>query len=457
MNKRAGFSPIEVLLAATIFAMLVTVIVGAFIFARESTANAGVRARAVYLAEEGLEAARNIRDSAYANLPLGTYGLVQSGGVWTLGGSVDTTGIYTRSLTVAAANTYRKTVTSTVTWPQAVGTGSVSGVTEFANWTSSWLTAVMAGSYDAAGTTDGLKVATVGNYAYVVRGGGSPNFMILNISNPAAPALVGSLALANTPTNITVSGNYAYVVGTSPTAELQIIAINNPATPTVVGTWNSSGAGNGLTIAVSGNYAYIGQASSQTSDEFMVVNVSNPAAPTLAGSYSNKLAMNGIVLSGNYAFVGTDKSSAELLTLDISNPAAPTLANSFNIPGAGNVNAIALAGTTLFAVHGSDVVAINVSNPIAPVVLGTVTSSGKKTTINDLAAKPDSSFVFLGTDDPTGEFQVVNVNDPTNMSIGRVVDTAGIVQGIAWNAATDTVVAATTADTQEVITMVRSE
>jgi len=63
-----GFSVVEVMLASTIFAMLVTGIIGAIIYGRQSTANAGDRTRANFLAEEGIEAVRNIGAASFANL-----------------------------------------------------------------------------------------------------------------------------------------------------------------------------------------------------------------------------------------------------------------------------------------------------------------------------------------------------------------------------------------------------
>ena len=76
-----GFSVVEVLLAASIFSLLVTALVGAFLYGQESSALAGARARAGQLADEGLEASRSIRDGAFTNLTDGAHGLAVSGGV----------------------------------------------------------------------------------------------------------------------------------------------------------------------------------------------------------------------------------------------------------------------------------------------------------------------------------------------------------------------------------------
>jgi len=134
-SKQSGFSVVELLLAVTIFGFLVTALIGALVYGRSGTASAGDRTRAVLLAEEGIEATRNIADAAYTNLVNGTYGAVQSGGVWTLTGSSDTSSIYTRQVAVATASASSKTVTSTVSWPQSGGTtGTVTLTTRFTNW-----------------------------------------------------------------------------------------------------------------------------------------------------------------------------------------------------------------------------------------------------------------------------------------------------------------------------------
>lgn len=133
-----GFSTIEALLASTILILIVTAFMGAYIYGSESTALAGQRARATFLAEEGLEASRNIRDDSFSNLVDGTRGLVISSNQWTYSGSSDTTdNFYTRQITISTAGTSRKQVACTVTWqanPQR--TGSVTLTTYLNSWKS---------------------------------------------------------------------------------------------------------------------------------------------------------------------------------------------------------------------------------------------------------------------------------------------------------------------------------
>lgn len=134
-----GFSPVEVLLAATILGFLVSALVGALIYGRISTAGSGDRARATQLAEEGMEAVRNIRDAAYSNFPVdNTYGLVQSSNIWTLSGANDTiAGLYKREVSISTVDSTRKTVTVTVSWPLDTLAHQVSTSSRMTNWKTS--------------------------------------------------------------------------------------------------------------------------------------------------------------------------------------------------------------------------------------------------------------------------------------------------------------------------------
>ena len=78
LSLSKGFSLVEVILSSAVFALLVTALVGAYLYGQESTALAGNRARAVMLAEEGLEATRNIRDGGFNDLGVGIHGLGRS-------------------------------------------------------------------------------------------------------------------------------------------------------------------------------------------------------------------------------------------------------------------------------------------------------------------------------------------------------------------------------------------
>lgn len=135
---KRGFSLVEVLLAVSIFGLIVTVLTGGLIYGQQSTAIAGMRSRAAVLADEGLEAARNIRDENFSNLTDGGYGLAISGNQWVFSGTSDVTDIFTRSVTISAVDANRKLVTSSVAWQQnQQRAGSVVLTTYLTNWQAS--------------------------------------------------------------------------------------------------------------------------------------------------------------------------------------------------------------------------------------------------------------------------------------------------------------------------------
>jgi len=132
-NQR-GISLIETILAIAVLSLLLGGISGVFLYGQESTQYSGQLARASFLADEGLEALRSIRNNNFSSLSAGTYGLDSSGGQWSLSGSSDITGIFTREIIISSVDADRFDVTSRITWQRLTRSGEVSGVTRFTNW-----------------------------------------------------------------------------------------------------------------------------------------------------------------------------------------------------------------------------------------------------------------------------------------------------------------------------------
>ncbi len=131
-----GMSLIEVVLAAGLLALLLATLVGGFLYGAEASTVAGDQARATMLAEEALEAVRNIRDAGWSGLPAdGTYGLATTSNQWNLALGSDTIGVFTRTVALASVDANRKTVTATVSWSEsAQRTGQVTLSTRLTNW-----------------------------------------------------------------------------------------------------------------------------------------------------------------------------------------------------------------------------------------------------------------------------------------------------------------------------------
>ena len=461
-----GFSVVEVLLAATIFGMLVTALIGALVYGQAASVDAGEQARANMLAEEGVEAVRNIRDAAYANLVDGTYGLVQSGGTWTLSGASDTTGIFTRQVTISTVDTVRKLVTATVSWPTLTGTAQVSVSSRLTNWLAalpvqkSWSNAIVAGSANPTGTIAGLKVDTSGNYAYMVENTATSSFVIVNISNPAAPSVVSTTTLSNTATNIAVSGNYAYITTNIGTSGLLIYDISNPAAPSLVKTLGFIGSAAVKGIYISGNFAYVVRAGSSTtnSNEFKVVNITTPPSASLVGGYNNNNTMNEVWVSGNFAYVAesaTSTSIAEMVVINVTTPSSPTLAASYNPTGTNTVLTITGSGSTVYLGYASTVNSVNITTPTSPTTISTLALSGA---VQDLDID-GANDLFAGTADTAGEFQIINVTTPSAMTLTKKVDVTGTtstVNGVSYDSSLDVVAGASASTTQRLLVFTKN-
>lgn len=250
-----------------------------------------------------------------------------------------------------------------------------------------------------------MYTAPVLPYAYVASY--SDNALtIIDISNPALPAVVGSIQGAGAPpwlggaSDVFVVGNYAYVTAYLDDA-LTIIDVSNPALPVFSGSIQGWGAPNFLGSAtgvfIVGNYAYVAARRVNFIDEgaLTIIDVANPAAPAFAGSIQGNGAPNflkmaeGVYVQNNRAYVVSDGNGAPfmgdnaLTIIDVTNPAAPALLGSIQSLGAPNwlggargifkignyayVNAYYNNGGVLPALT-----IIDVTNPVAPVFSGSI-------------------------------------------------------------------------------------
>lgn len=136
LQTKQGFSVIEVLLASSIFVLLVTTVGSIIIVGQQSTGLAGMRARAALIAQEGIEAVRNMRDEAFSSVTAGTHGLLVQNNQWAFSGTEDVTDIFTRQIIVGDITNTTKAVTSTVRWQQS---GQRQGVTTLTIHLTNWM------------------------------------------------------------------------------------------------------------------------------------------------------------------------------------------------------------------------------------------------------------------------------------------------------------------------------
>lgn len=470
MNR--GFSTIEALLASSILILIVTAFMGAFIYGSESTVLAGQRARATFLAEEGLEAVRNMRDGSFANLSNGNKGLVISGSQWNFSGSSDITdSFYTRQIALSSVDTKRKQITSTVTWQQnAQRSGSVSLTSYLTNWRGTVKGAapslIACSNLDVANSSneaaDGISIATAGNYLYLGRQNNSGyEFFIFDVTTPSSPTLLSKLATGDTANGVAVKGNYAYIASSDNAGELTVIDISNPSVPTIATkfdlTAGNSGNANSDALAVlvdSGNYLYLTRAAS-AGKEFYVFDISTPTAPTIAGSIDLNGDIKAIGKIGNYVYGASSDNTQEFQVIDVTTPSSPAMVASLNLnEGATQPDALSIAigsNTVYLGRDGSaapEFYIIDVTTPASPVIKSTLDIGTH--ILQSMDYDDSAKFVFFANTAPGAEdYQVIDVTDPLNPALLNNLNLNGTPYKLVYSSAKDAVMIASGYDSCE--------
>lgn len=115
-NSNKGAFLIEILLSIGIFVMW-TMVIGFLLSGASFSPRQSVeRLQAILLAQEGLEAARSMRDGDFDNLTVGPHGLAISNNKWVFSGVNDIQDKFTRQVTLSDIDTYTKKIVSIVNW-----------------------------------------------------------------------------------------------------------------------------------------------------------------------------------------------------------------------------------------------------------------------------------------------------------------------------------------------------
>ena len=206
----------------------------------------------------------------------------------------------------------------------------------------------MVGGLDTNGESQGIAV--VGDYAYV--GDRSAGFKIINIANPAAPVLVGSLISgSDCAYGVQVVGNYAYVAF----GGLKIVNISHPAAPVLTGSiFMRSGY-----VFIAGGYAYV----PDDTNGLKIINIANPAAPVLVGSIGLGSYACGVTVVGNYAYVADFYNGLKIV--NIVDSTTPVLVGSITTDGA--VLGVQVIGKYAYVAdsYGLKIIKVDDGQPIA--------------------------------------------------------------------------------------------
>jgi YVTN family beta-propeller protein len=222
--------------------------------------------------------------------------------------------------------------------------------------------------------------STSPNASLAIRGTGTTNpFTIASSSGSSLLTLsaTGRL-LVGTTTNADVYGNYFGGTTTLrgvPTALRAIGAIDNTASianmPRVIASPSTGGTG-GYSITLSGEYAYVVNATSET---LSVLDISRPISTVLVSTTSVPGVPHSVAISGQYAYTA-NSASGSVSVLDISNPYAPIVVTTVDVGE--YPNTLVAAGRYVYVVNsGSNTLSVlDISNPRSPVTVAEVGTEG---------------------------------------------------------------------------------
>lgn len=147
-----GYSVVEVIVAASFFMIVLAGIVPFYLSVIKTNIKDSDRLQAEMYLQQGLEAARAIRDRGFTNLTNGTYGLSRSNGYWVFVPNVDVLGKFSRQIIISdlqrdsscnivssggTTDPYSKQINVIVSWSDGGAMQQMSKAQYLTNWASS--------------------------------------------------------------------------------------------------------------------------------------------------------------------------------------------------------------------------------------------------------------------------------------------------------------------------------
>lgn len=200
--------------------------------------------------------------------------------------------------------------------------------------------------------------------------------------------------------SVALSWKDIYASGTSYLANVSSLINGNSVSQIA----NTAMGTNGVKVVVSGNYAYVG-----TNNSLRIYDVTRPSVPALVGSYVYAGNGYGLSVQGRYAYIGTGSGNAFLI-VDVSNPSSPTAVGSINYGT--EVRGVQVSGKYAFVSNfGSNMLRIvDISNPTAPSTIRSISM----TTPYSISVQGRYAYVATQLDNT---LKIVDLNDISQASV----------------------------------------
>lgn len=258
--------------------------------------------------------------------------------------------------------------------------------------------------------THAVDLAVVGNYAFVVDRLGS-SLVVVDLTDPTHPQVVSEFAALASPYKLAVHGTLAYLTAEGQLNGIMVIDISDPLQPSLVG-WQAMSSVNDIAVTDRG----LGYAAASWA--FRVLDITNPeCAPVFAevSAFSGEPGY-GLVVADRYAYVA---AGLDLRIVDVADPAAPVIVSSLDTAA----RDVVVSGTCAYVVDEEALKIVDVGRPTDPRLLGTVDTPGEAMR---LVVAGEHAYVADGLAGLT----VIDIIEPDAPRIVGQFDTPGIAQDL---------------------------
>lgn len=452
ITKKA-FSSVEVLLAIATFSLVIVGIGGSISYILQNGVFFSNKNKAIYLAEEGIEAIRAIRNEEFSNLQDGEYGINIENNKWVLIPTQSVTDGFVRRIRITTIDQNTREVESIVQWEKETGgVNNVSLATTLTNWLRvvplpNFQNPSITATLDLSGGQDAIDIVYKDNFAYIIRASGNPNFSAINITNQNAPVISNSQNLSGGSSSLFILGNYLFMSSGNNSTELRVGDISNGSSMNVISSYNAPGNANGLSVFANNNTVFLGRERNNSS-ELIILNYNSINGPfTELSSIETNSNVNDIIVIDNTLYLATDNSSQEIIVFNISNLAAPTLLGTYDIPG--NTSATVLKyynNNLIVGAANGNIYTLGVSNPSSISVINTLNLGGA---INDISLDSNTGFAYIATANTTREFQVYNFTNPNSPQEISFLNLSDQIRALTYHRDIDSVLFASSSNSEE--------
>jgi hypothetical protein len=214
--------------------------------------------------------------------------------------------------------------------------------------------------------------------------GGNQGLAIISVADPNDPQLLdGFLDYSSARRGIDKSGDLVAVSGSgvapAPPGWMRIFDVSIPMSIEPLGFISFEIGANGVDMA--GNLAYLA-----LDTGLGIVDISNPYIPTLISETPTGDEANDVTVDGNIAFIADQ--SVGLVVMDVADPFHPALVSSLPTPGI--PKDLELVGSTLYVADAVDMLVVDVSDILNPVITDIVKVNGTASGVSF-----DDGWIFL--------------------------------------------------------------